>query len=280
METVGIITEDTRIAPSLMRRVWDHVAGRVKYLDLVAILVKRELKVKYRGSVLGYLWSMLNPLLFMVIISVVFSFLMRGIENYNLYVLSGILFWNMVTVSLNLGTSAIVRNSSLLQKVKVPTWIFPVVPAGLGLTNFALSIVPYAVIYVISGRAMPDQLWLAPVLFVLTMAFIAGLSLGLSVLNVFFRDVSHVLEPLLTLTFYATPVIYDRHASAIPEAVRGLLLLNPFTHFIEAFRAVMFGGVYHVNVQEFALLLAMSVGSMAGGLLLYKNLRKKIIFYL
>ena len=280
MEAVGIIAEENQITPSLTRRMWDHVAGRVKYLDLVAILVKRELKVKYRGSVLGYLWSMLNPLLFMVIISVVFSFLMRGIENYNLYVLSGILFWNMVTVSLNLGTSAIVRNSSLLQKVKVPTWIFPVVPAGLGLTNFALSIVPYAVIYLISGRAMPDQLWLAPVLFVLTMAFIAGLSLGLSVLNVFFRDVSHVLEPLLTLTFYATPVIYDRHASAIPEAVRGLLLLNPFTHFIEAFRAVMFGGAYHVDLQEFALLLAMSVGSMVGGLLLYKNLRKKIIFYL
>jgi ABC-type polysaccharide/polyol phosphate export permease len=264
----------------LSRRIWGAFAGRVKYLDLVSVLVKRELKVKYRGSVLGYLWSMLNPLLFMGIISVVFSFLMRGIENYNLYVLSGILFWNMVTVSLNLGTSAIVRNSSLLQKVKVPTWIFPVVPAGLGLTNFALSLIPYTLIYLFSGREMPNQIWLVPVLFILTIAFIGGLSIGLSVLNVFFRDVAHVLEPLLTLTFYATPVIYDRHASAIPERVRDLLLLNPFTHYIEAFRAVMFGGTYHVTLGELVLLTAMSSCSLILGLLIYKNGRRKIIFYL
>jgi ABC-type polysaccharide/polyol phosphate export permease len=263
-----------------LRKVWDHLAGRVKYLDLVAVLVKRELKVKYRGSVLGYLWSMLNPLLFMATISVVFSFLMRGIENYNLYVLSGILFWNMVTVSLNLGTSAIVRNSSLLQKVQVPTWIFPIVPAGLGITNFALSLLPYTLVYIYSGRPLPEQLWLLPVLFILTLAFIGGLAIGLSVLNVFFRDVSHVLEPLLTLTFYATPVIYDRHASAIPEYVRELLLLNPFTHYVEAFRAAMFGGSYQVTFSEFSLLTFMSLASMGLGILLYKSNRKKIIFHL
>ena len=263
-----------------LRKVWDHLAGRVKYLDLVAVLVKRELKVKYRGSVLGYLWSMLNPLLFMATISVVFSFLMRGIENYNLYVLSGILFWNMVTVSLNLGTSAIVRNSSLLQKVQVPTWIFPIVPAGLGITNFVLSLLPYTLVYIYSGRPLPEQLWLLPVLFLLTLAFIGGLAIGLSVLNVFFRDVSHVLEPLLTLTFYATPVIYDRHASAIPEYVRKLLLLNPFTHYVEAFRAAMFGGSYQVTFIEFSLLTFMSLASMGLGILLYKSNRKKIIFHL
>ncbi len=265
---------------SQLRQIWDHIAGRVKYLDLVAVLVRRELKVKYRGSVLGYLWSMLNPLLFMAIISVVFSFLMRGIENYNLYVLSGILFWNMVTVSLNLGTSAIVRNSSLLQKVQVPMWIFPVVPAGLGVTNFALSLAPYTAIYIYSGRAIPEQLWLLPVLFILTLAFIAGLSIGLSVLNVMFRDVSHVLEPLLTLIFYATPIIYDRHASAIPDHVRDLLLLNPFTHYVEAFRAAMFGGSYSVTISQFALLMCMSAISAGLGLLIYKLNRKNIIFYL
>jgi ABC-type polysaccharide/polyol phosphate export permease len=205
---------------------------------------------------------------------------MRGIDNYSLYVLSGVLFWNMVTVSLNLGTSAIVRNSSLLQKVRVPTWIFPIVPTGLGLTNFALSLLPYTLIYLFSGRPIPDQIWLVPILFILTLAFIGGLSIGLSVLNVFFRDVSHVLEPLLTLTFYATPVIYDRHASQIPDRVRELLLLNPFTHYIEAFRAVMFGGAYHIELKDFVLLSAMSITSLVGGILVYKYSRKKIIFYL
>jgi ABC-type polysaccharide/polyol phosphate export permease len=186
----------------------------------------------------------------------------------------------LVTVSLNLGTSAIVRNSSLLQKVQVPTWIFPVVPAGLGVTNFALSLIPYTLIYVYSGRALPEQLWLLPLLFLLTLIFVGGLSIGLSVLNVFFRDVSHVLEPLLTLTFYATPVIYDRHASAIPDYVREILLLNPFTHYVEAFRAAMFGGSYGVSVGEMALLATMSAVSMGVGLVIYKLNRKNIIFYL
>ncbi len=253
--------------------------GRMHYLDLVTMLVRRELKVKYRGSVLGYVWSMINPLLFMVIISVVFSFLMRGIENYNLYVLSGILFWNMVTLSLSVGSTSIVRNGPLMMKVRVPAWIFPVVPAGVAVTNFILSILPYTVVYLFSGRPTPDQIWLAPILFLLTLVFLAGLAITLSVVNVFFRDVSHVIDPLLMLTFYATPVIYDRSAPEVPEIGRWLLGLNPFTHFIEAFRAAMFGGLYHVTVMELARLVAMAVISMSLGLWVYKANAKKLIFH-
>jgi|GEM_PF-376610 len=287
MEAVGIKSEagakvdeaGLKGVDSLGRRARDVVAGRVKYLDLVAMLVRRELKVKYRGSVLGYVWSMFNPLLFMIIISVVFSFLMRGIENYNLYVLSGILFWNMVTLSLNMGAGAIVRNGPLMMKVRVPVWIFPVVPAGVAVTNFVLSLVPYMVVYAFSGRPVPDQLWLAPFLFALTLIFLAGLSIAFSVANVFFRDVTHVLEPLLMLTFYATPVIYDRKSSQVPEFARELLGWNPFTHFIEAFRAAMFGGAYHVSLAEMGLLVAMAGASMSAGLWIYKANVKKLIFH-
>jgi ABC-type polysaccharide/polyol phosphate export permease len=204
---------------------------------------------------------------------------MRGIENYNLYVLSGILFWNMVTLSLNMGASAIVRNGPLMMKVRVPAWIFPVVPAGVAVTNFVLSIVPYAILYAFSGRPVPDQIWLAPLLFPLTLAFLAGIAMTLSVVNVFFRDVSHVMDPLLMLAFYATPVIYDRNAPEVPDAARLLLGLNPFTHFIEAFRAVLFGGVYHVSATGLVFLVVMAAGSVATGLWVYKSNVKKLIFY-
>jgi ABC-type polysaccharide/polyol phosphate export permease len=281
MEALGIKSEGAGQVDQagMSRRMRDIVAGRMHYLDLVTMLVRRELKVKYRGSVLGYVWSMFNPLLFMIIISVVFSFLMRGIENYNLYVLSGILFWNMVTLSLNMGASAIVRNGPLMMKVRVPAWIFPVVPAGVAVTNFILSIFPYTILYAFSGRPVPDQIWLAPLLFVLTLGFLAGVAITLSVVNVFFRDVSHVMDPLLMLTFYATPVIYDRNAPEVPELGRLLLGLNPFTHFIEAFRAALFGGIYRVSPGELALLVAMTSASVVIGFLVYKVNRKKLIFY-
>ena len=255
------------------------VKQRLHYLELVGLLVRRELKVKYRGSALGYLWSMLNPLLFMVIISVVFSFLIRGIENYNLFVLSGILFWNMVTLGLNLGTTSIVRNAPLLQKIRIPIWVFPVVPAGLGVTNFMLSLVPYFAVYAFSGRPWPEQLWLAPCVLALLLVFLAATAITLSTINVFFRDVSHVLEPLLTLTFYGTPIIYDRHASNIPENIRQLLGLNPMTHFVEVYRATIFGDST-LRIQDVAVTLCITLFSVLLAAWVYKANKDKIIFNL
>ncbi len=256
-----------------------YLKHRFHYFELVSLLVRRELKVKYRGSALGYLWSMLNPLLFMVIISVVFSFLMKGIENYNLFVLSGILFWNMVTLSLNLGASSIVRNAPLLQKIRIPIWIFPVVPAGLGVANFLLSLLPYFVVFAFSGRAWPEQLWLSPVVVALTLVFLSSAAITLASMNVFFRDVSHVLEPLLTLLFYGTPVIYDRFGSNVPERIRNLLAYNPFTHFVEAFRATIFGGA-SISLAEFCVLIGLTALSVCLALWVYKGTKKQIIFNL
>lgn len=255
------------------------IKQRLHYLELVGLLIRRELKVKYRGSALGYLWSMLNPLLFMLIISVVFSFLMKGIENYNLFVLSGILFWNMVTLSLNLGTTSITRNAPLLQKIRIPIWIFPVVPAGLGVTNFLLSLIPYFFVYVASGRNLPEQLWLSPVIFGLTLLFLASLAVTLSTINVFFRDVSHVLEPLLTLLFYGTPVIYDRHGPTVPAKLADLLALNPLTHFVEAYRATIFGG-YHVSLNDLGILCVFTAVAAGIAAWTYKSNKSKIIFNL
>jgi ABC-type polysaccharide/polyol phosphate export permease len=255
------------------------LGSRMHQIELIMLLVKRELKVKYRDSFLGYLWSMLNPLLFMIIISFVFSFIVRGIENYNLFILSSILFWNFFSLTLNLGTTAIVRNALLLQKVKVPVWIFPVVPAGLAITNFALSLIPYAVLYAWQKHTIPAQLWLAPFIMGFAMVFACGIVLGLSSLNVFFRDISHILEPLLTLTFYATPIIYDRNAPSMPSYVKDLLQLNPLTHFIEAFRAAILGQG-QVSAMNFVVLFGLTASAVIFGGVVYKLCRQRIIYFL
>lgn len=252
---------------------------RFHYLELISLLVKRELKVKYRDSLLGYLWSMLNPLLFMVIISYVFSFIVKGIEDYNLFILSGVLFWNFFSLTLNLGTTAIVRNALLLQKVRVPIWIFPIVPAGLAITNFGLSLIPYALLYLWQKHSLPPQLWLVPFVLFLALIFSAGIVLGLSSLNVFFRDISHILEPLLTLAFYATPIIYDRNGPTMPGYVKDLLLLNPLTHFIEAFRAAILGQG-HITGVDMLILCLLSLSAFLFGALVYKICKQRVIYYL
>ncbi len=260
----------------IMRR---HLGARMHNFELIKLLVKRELKVKYRDSFLGYLWSMLNPLLFMIIISFVFSFMVKGIPDYNLFILASILFWNFFSLTLNSGTTAIVRNALLLQKVRVPMWIFPIVPAGLAITNFILSLIPYWLLFAWQKHTIPPQLWLTPVVMALAMVFGCGIVLGLSSLNVFFRDISHILEPLLTLLFYATPIIYDRNTPNIPNYVRQLLELNPLTHFIEAFRATILGQG-HVSVMELLVLVCLSATAVLFGGAVYKSCRQRVIFFL
>jgi ABC-type polysaccharide/polyol phosphate export permease len=232
---------------------------------LLALLVGRELKVKYRSSFLGYLWSMLNPLLFMMIITFVFSRLMRGVEHYDIYVLSGVLFWNMTAMSIIGSTHSLVANSGLLRKVRVPYWIFVVVPIGAAVVNCSLAFAPYAAIVLVKGLSVKPQMLGAPLVLVLYAAFLAGLGSILATLNVYFRDVGHVVEPLLQLGFYATPIIYDRRNPSIPEWAQNLLGLNPLVQFIDLFRSALFSSEFFSwgAVLAAALSAALSLGVAA-----------------
>lgn len=248
--------------------------------ELVILLVKRELQVKYRGTLLGYLWSMLNPLLTMLIISFVFSHLVKGIQNYNLYVLSGLLIWNMVSVALQTGSTSIVGASSLVRKVKLRLWIFPMVSVCSAVVNLILSFIPYVVFYFFATDGLPTSWPYLPVVLVLLFLFVAGLTLMISVASVFFRDVAHVLGPVLQLAFYATPIIYSRDMIAVSEKIQSLLALNPFVHYVEAFRAATYPNSQGLELKTLVLLTAMSIASMLLGLFVYKLNKAKIKFAL
>jgi ABC-2 type transport system permease protein len=252
---------------------------RQRQLDLISRLVRRELAVKYRGSVLGYLWSMVNPLLFMAIISVVFSFVVKDIPYYHLYVLSGILFWNLTSNSVLGGTSAIVNGASLLRKVRMPIWIFPIVPLLTFSINFVLALIPYALVYAFSGPAVTPNFWQLPLVLGIYILFLSGVSLALASANVFFRDVGHVIEPLLVMAMYGTPVIYDRHRAGFPEKVSNLLGYNPITHFVEAGRSCLFTPEA-LTPKEWIVLLGLAFGSAILGLAIYRQSKNKFIFNL
>jgi ABC-2 type transport system permease protein len=252
---------------------------RQRQLDLISRLVRRELAVKYRGSVLGYLWSMVNPLLFMGVISVVFSFVVRDIPYYHLYVLSGILFWNLTSNSILGGTHAIVAGASLLRKVRMPVWVFPVVPLLTFSINFLLALIPYFLVFVATGPSVTPNFWQLPAVLGIFIVFLAGVSLVLSSLNVFFRDVGHVIEPLLVMAMYGTPVIYDRHQPGFPAKVAHILGFNPITHFVEAGRSCLFT-TNAIEPTEWLTLVGLAIGSVGVGLLIYKQLKEKFIFNL
>ncbi|MEI8024984.1 MAG: ABC transporter permease [Pseudomonadota bacterium] len=252
--------------------------ARIQYLRVVILMVKRELKVKYRGTVLGYLWSMLNPLLFMLTISFVFSHMMKGIPNYNLFVLAGILSWNLSSVAIVGGTHSISNSGHLVRKIKMPIWVFPLVPLASGGVNFLLALIPFVIVLYTSGNSLGLGVIALPVVFLLFSGFLLGAALGFSTLNVFFKDVGHVLEPVLQLVFYATPIIYDRHNPSIPEYAARLINLNPFTHYIEAMRSCLIYGEFP-SLVEF-LIMSVSTGvSLAIGFVIYKKAKKKIIFH-
>ena len=248
-----------------------------RYLDLSLLLVRRELKVKYRGSLLGYLWTMINPLLFMAIISFVFSFIARGVPFYSLYVLSGILFWNLTANSLNIGALSIVNNSVLLRKIRFPAWLFPLIPVLTFSTNFLLALIPYSVIFIFRGPDHLPSLYYVLAVLPLFMIFLYGISLTLASLNVFFRDVGHVVEPLLVMVMYATPIIYDRKSPHVPDKVKTLLGLNPFTRFVESGRDAIFVTTENA-LRGLPLLLVLSLGSLAVGITVYRLVHKRIIF--
>lgn len=241
------------------------------------LMVKRELKVKYRETFLGYLWSMLNPLLSMLVISFVFSHLVKNIPNYHLYVLSGVLLWSMSNVSLQVGTQSIVNSAYLLRKIKLPIWIFPMIPLGSALVNMVLSLVPYTVLFLMADQSLPSTWYLMPIVIVCFVIFVGGISLILSCLNVFFRDIQHVLEPVLSLVFYATPIIYDRRGSNIPSYVSDILGLNPFTHFVEVFRSSILRGS-SIEGKQIAIILVLPIVSLSLGVFVYRKTRRNLLF--
>lgn len=221
----------------------------------------------------------MNPLLSMLVVALVFSHLVKGIPQYHLFVLAGVLTWSMCTVSIVGGTHSLVSGGHLLRKVKIQAWIFPTVPVGMAGVNFCLSLVPFVLLSVFSGN-WPTWSWLLlPVLVAILLAFLLGLALILSTANVFFRDIGHVLEPLLSLAFYGTPIIYDRKSAQFPEWVQTLLAFNPFTHFVEVFRAALLPH-QTLRLEQLGICVSLAFASLTVGAIFFKKSRNNFMLEL
>lgn len=214
-----------------------------RYRALVSALVVRHLSMRYRGSVLGFLWSFLNPLCLMLVYLLVFKFYIRfnEVNNYTVFLFCGLLPWVWLTSALSEGTSSIVSSGHLITKSMFPAHILPTVSVLTSFIHFLLALPILFIIMFFSGVALHATLLLLPLLFVMQFLFLYGASLALGALNVHFRDVQHIVANLLTFLFFLCPIIYP--ASIVPERFKATMELNPLALFTQFYHQIILDGV-------------------------------------
>jgi ABC-type polysaccharide/polyol phosphate export permease len=223
--------------PSLPVEIW-------RFRRLLYSLVLRDVKVKYQRSALGLVWTLLNPLLTVAILTAVFSYVIRiPIEHYWAFLISGYFVWSFVQQGLYRSTSVLQEHAPLSRSVAFPSEILILGACLSKLTEFLIEIViVIAVLAVFHLRGVPPSLVLFPVLVLLQVLLVVGLMLPLSTVSVLFQDVQHALPILVTMIFYLSPVFYS--VDLIPEAARPYYQVNPFVGLLDLFHTVLYAGAW------------------------------------
>jgi ABC-2 type transport system permease protein len=264
-----------------------------QYLYLLQQLVVRDFKVKYKRSMLGVLWSVLNPLFTMIILYVVFSaFFNRpsmGIPNYSVYLLSGIVLYNFFSESTNLSIGAIANNFELLTKIYMPKYIFPLSKVLSSAVNFIFSLVALYIIVIVQAiMGKVPFTWanlLLPYDLICMLVFCIGMGLVLSCVTVFFRDVFYVWGVVLTAWMYLTPIMYPLSMvegtkySFNRHLLVQIMQVNPLYQFINYARTILLYGKVPTLSQHFYV-LAWAVVMLVFGLLIFRSKQDKFVFYI
>lgn len=213
----------------------EYIENFTKFKPLLYELVSRDVKIKYRKSVLGVLWTLLNPLLMMIILSIVFSNLFRfDIENYSLYLLAGQIVFTFFSESTSSAMTSILHNSALIKKVYIPKYLFVVSRIFSSLINIMASFCALIFVMVFTRTELHYTIFLSWIPLFLLFGFSLGVGLILASLAVKFRDVVHLYSVCVTALMYLTPIIYPM--SALPEWVRNIVNINPLTGILTLFR--------------------------------------------
>ncbi|MGH9842013.1 MAG: ABC transporter permease [Blastocatellia bacterium] len=235
----------TLVYDSAERRlpVLDQFRELVRYRDLLKHLIVRNIKTRYKRSALGILWTLLNPLLMMLVLTVVFASIFQiRMERYAVYALTGLILWNFFAQTTSNSMSELLWGGNLMSRIYMPRAVFAVTALGTGLVNLLLSLVPLVAIMVLTGAPPGASILFLPVPILLTAMFALGVALFLSRLAIYFADVLEMYQILLTAWMYFTPIIYPKEIA--PAHLRVLFNFNPMYHLVETFRAPVHQGTY------------------------------------
>jgi ABC-type polysaccharide/polyol phosphate export permease len=237
---LGPASFTTALAP--LSRPVAHFSGLWRYRELVRNFVVRDLKARYKNSVLGFFWSLANPLLMMMVFTVVGVALMqRDYHEFPAFVLSGLLAWNWCSGCVVGGVSSITGNAHLIKKVAFPRQLLPLSLVLSNGVNFLLALIPLLLIATLVGKGPSPLLLLLPLVILIQVVFLTGLALFLGCLNVYFRDTEHIVDVLVLAWFFLTPVFYSVEELSSQYA-RLIYIFNPMASIISTYRLIFY---YH-----------------------------------
>lgn len=244
------------------------------YREMLINLVSKELRARYKGSVFGFLWTFFNPLLMLIVYSVVFSFITRSnIKNYAMFLFVALLPWNYLSASLLQGAGSLVYNANLIKKVYFPREVLPLSIVLANLVNYLLSLLILIPALLIFRVRLTSALLAFPLVLLVETFLITALVLIVSVVNVYFRDLEHITGVFVTMWFFLTPVLYS--PDIIPPSMRTLFNLNPMTPIINAYRDVFFNGVWP-DVEMLAILVFGYFLLFLGSLAVFERLQRGV----
>jgi len=240
-----------------------------KYLPFLLELVKKDFKLKYKRSILGVFWSVLQPLMLMVVMSIVFSALFRfDIENFALYLITGHLIFGLFSESTTSSLSSIIESEHIIKKVSVPLYMLPLAKVMSSLVNVALSMIALIIVALVTGAQPSLTMFLLPIPLIYTFVFSLGVGILLSATMVFFRDIAYLYGILVSIIMYLTPIFYP--ISIIPDRYLFLINANPIKHFVQMFRnVVMFNTV--PTLSEHLICISFCVISILVGVAVFRT---------
>jgi lipopolysaccharide transport system permease protein len=253
-----------------------------KHRQLILILVSRELKARYRGTMFGFLWSLFNPLLLMLVYTVVFGFIVSGgrvsgfpsTKLYALFLFNGILPWTWFSSSLMESSNVLMVQGALIKKIKFPIEVLPIMVVITNMVHFILALPVLLLFFLIFGKPLTLWMLFLPISLLAQFIFTLGLCFLISALTVHFRDIKDILSNLMTLWFFATPIIYTYQS--VPKALRWVLNLNPMTHIVESYHyAFYFGSLPHW--KRFSVTVLIGVLFFYLGYLIFDKLRDTFV---
>ncbi|MGL5973139.1 MAG: ABC transporter permease [Oscillospiraceae bacterium] len=251
-----------------------------KYTFLLSNLIQRDIKVKYKRSILGVVWSVLNPLLMMIVITTVFSKLfIRDVPNFHIYYLTGYTIFSFISEATSMSLFSIIGNASLLKKVQIPKYIFPLEKSLFAFINVLFSMVAVFLVMIGTGFKFTPTMLLFPIPLMYALVFSVGMSLFLSALTVFFRDIVHLYSVFLTAWMYATPIIYPLELIGQSKALSFIVKFNPMYYFVKYFRDVlMYDTIPNISFNLICILISLS--SLLIGFFVFSKTQDKFILHI
>ncbi|MDE2059736.1 MAG: ABC transporter permease [candidate division NC10 bacterium] len=238
------VYDSARRQPPMFEELFDIV----RYRDLVVQLVRRDIVTRYKRSVFGVAWTMLQPLAMMMVLTIAFSQVLGTTRSYAAYTLSGLVFWQFFAQTTMMASRQLIAGGSLLHRIYIPKTLFAFSAIGTGLIHMLLSLIPMGVVMVATGTPLRLTALLLPVPILFLVAFSLGIGLLISAGAAYFPDVNEIYEIVLSAWMYLTPIIYQE--DIIPESARFFVLtLNPMHHLLRLFRLILYQGVWPSSTQ-------------------------------